>query len=31
LEKLLPPSDIYLSAEEALELKICDYVSDLKK
>lgn len=31
LEKLLPASDIYLSAEEALELNICDYVSDLKK
>ena len=31
LEKLLPPSDIYLSAEEALELNICDFISDLKK
>lgn len=31
LEKLLPASDIYLSADEALELNICDYVSDLKK
>ena len=31
LEKLLPASDIYLSAEEALELNICDYVSDLRK
>ena len=31
LEKLLPPSDMYLSADEALELNICDYVSDLKK
>jgi ATP-dependent Clp protease, protease subunit len=31
LKKLLPASDIYLSAEEALELNICDYVSDLKK
>jgi ATP-dependent Clp protease, protease subunit len=31
LEKLLPASDIYLSAEEALDLNICDYVSDLKK
>ena len=31
LEKLLPPSDIYLSAEEALELHICDFISDLKK
>jgi ATP-dependent Clp protease, protease subunit len=31
LEKLLPPSDMYLSAEEALELNVCDYISDLKK
>ena len=31
LEKLLPASDIYLSAEEALELNICDYISDLKR
>jgi ATP-dependent Clp protease protease subunit len=31
LEKLLPPSDMYLSAEEALELGICDFISDLKK
>ena len=31
LEKLLPASDIYLSAEEALELNICDFISDLKK
>ena len=31
LEKLLPASDIYLSAEEALNLGICDYISDLKK
>ena len=31
VEKLLPASDIYLSAQEALELGICDYVSDLKK
>ena len=28
-EKLLPASDIYLSAQEALDLKICDYISDL--
>ena len=27
--KLLPASDVYLSAEEALDLKICDYISDL--
>lgn len=31
LEKLLPPSDMYLSALEALELQVCDYISDLKK
>jgi ATP-dependent Clp protease protease subunit len=30
-EKLLPPNDVYLSADEALKLGICDYVSDLKK
>jgi len=28
---LLPPQDVWLGADEALELKICDYVSDLKK
>lgn len=27
--KLLPATDVYLSAEEALELGICDYISDL--
>ena len=27
--KLLPASDVYLSAEEALALKVCDYISDL--
>ena len=27
--KLLPPSDVYLSAEEAIELGICDFISDL--
>lgn len=27
--KLLPPSDVYLSAEEARILGICDYISDL--
>ena len=31
LTKLLPASDIYLSADEALELGICDYISDLRK
>jgi ATP-dependent Clp protease protease subunit len=30
-QKLLPASDVYLSAEEALELGICDFISDLKK
>ena len=29
--KLLPPNDVYLSSQEALELGICDYVSDLVK
>jgi ATP-dependent Clp protease protease subunit len=29
--KLLPPNDVYLSAEEALALGICDFISDLKK
>jgi hypothetical protein len=28
---LLPASDIYLSADEALALGICDYISDLRK
>lgn len=31
LTKLLPPSDMYLSAEEALDLHICDFISDLKQ
>ena len=31
LTKLLPASDMYLSAEEALELHICDAISDLKR
>lgn len=30
-EKLLPPHDVYLNAKEALELGICDHVTDLKK
>ena len=30
-QKLLPPSDVWLSAEEALELGLCDYISDLRK
>jgi len=30
-EKLLPAHDVWLSADEALELNICDYISDLKK
>ena len=29
--KLLPANDVYLSADEALALGICDYISDLKK
>lgn len=29
--KLLPPHDVWLSAEEALDLNICDYISDLKR
>jgi ATP-dependent Clp protease protease subunit len=28
---LLPPSDVWLTADEALGLGICDYISDLKK
>ena len=28
---LLPPSDVWLNADEALGLGICDYISDLKK
>jgi ATP-dependent Clp protease protease subunit len=28
---LLPPQDVWLSSAEALDLSICDYVSDLKK
>lgn len=28
-EKLLPPQDVYLSAEEAVQLRICNYISDL--
>jgi ATP-dependent Clp protease, protease subunit len=31
LSKLLPPTDVYLSADEALALGLCDYVTDLKK
>lgn len=31
LNKLLPPTDVYLSADEALALGLCDYVTDLKK
>ena len=30
-EKLLPPQDVYLSAEEAVQLKICNYISDLSQ
>lgn len=28
---LLPPQDVYLSADEALEYGICDHISDLNK
>lgn len=28
---LLPPQDVYLSAEEALDHNICDHISDLNK
>jgi ATP-dependent Clp protease protease subunit len=31
LSKLLPPTDVYLSADEALAMGLCDYVTDLKK
>lgn len=30
-ERLLPASDVWLSAEEALSLNCCDYISDLKR
>lgn len=30
-DTLLPPHDVWLSSSEALELGICDYVSDLKR
>jgi ATP-dependent Clp protease protease subunit len=29
--RLLPSSDVWLSAEEAMSMGICDYISDLKK
>jgi ATP-dependent protease ClpP protease subunit len=28
---LLPPHDVYLSAEEALKLGICDHISQLAR
>ena len=31
LNKLLPPTDVYLSADEALALGLCDFVTDLRK
>jgi ATP-dependent Clp protease protease subunit len=31
LNKLLPPTDVYLSADEALALGLCDFVTDLKR
>jgi ATP-dependent Clp protease protease subunit len=30
-QHLLPASDVWLSAEEALKLNVCDFISDLKK
>lgn len=30
-QHLLPASDVWLSAEEALRLNVCDFISDLKK
>jgi ATP-dependent Clp protease, protease subunit len=30
-QHLLPASDVWLSADEALNLNICDFISDLKK
>lgn len=30
-QTLLPPSDVWLTAEEALSLGICDFISDLRK
>jgi ATP-dependent Clp protease protease subunit len=30
-DRLLPTSDVWLSADEALSLGICDYISDLKR
>ena len=30
-ERLLPSSDVWLSADEALALGICDFISDLKR
>jgi len=30
-ERLLPASDVWLSADEALALGCCDYISDLKR
>jgi ATP-dependent Clp protease protease subunit len=30
-QHLLPASDVWLSADEALKLNVCDFISDLKK
>jgi len=30
-QHLLPPHDVYLSAEEALKLGICDHISQLAR
>jgi hypothetical protein len=30
-KSLLPPHDVYLTAQEALELRVCDAISELKR
>jgi len=30
-QKLLPPNDVWLSAEEALALKVCDRIAELSR
>jgi ATP-dependent Clp protease protease subunit len=30
-EKLLPPEDVYLSSQEALELNLCDQVTEFRR
>jgi ATP-dependent protease ClpP protease subunit len=29
-EKLLPPSDVWLSGKEAKKFKLCDHIQDIK-